>query len=204
MNLGTGMLTALCLLTGIFPLYGLGLINKVVMDLTDQPIIGQLEGNLLLLYSPIEIHGNSISPQIVALTLAVIFGVVYLLIRRLFGKQAERRYGTWDCGYESLNPRMQYSAAAFSKPIKVVFRIMYKSSKNLKIRGALTYHPDSIEYSVTNESLFEKYVYEPISAMVTAFSNKAKYMIQTGSVHTYLLYIFVTVLVLMLYNRMIG
>ena len=99
---------------------------------------------------------------------------------------------------------MQYSASAFSKPIRVVFKILFKSSRNLKIKGVLAYHPDSMEYTTTTESVFEKYVYEPLSAMVTDFSNKAKFTIQTGSVHTYLLYIFVTVLILMLYNRVSG
>lgn len=204
MSMGSGILTAFCLLSGIFPLYMLNLINKVVLELSNQPITGQLQGNLFFIYYPLTIHGNMISPQVIVIALTVIAGAAFLMLRLIFGKQSERRYGTWDCGYESLSPRMQYSAAAFSKPIRVVFKIMFKSSRNLKIKGALTYHPDSMEYSVTTVSVFEKYIYDPVFRLATAFSSKAKFMIQTGSVHTYLLYIFMTVLILMLYNRVAG
>jgi NADH:ubiquinone oxidoreductase subunit 5 (subunit L)/multisubunit Na+/H+ antiporter MnhA subunit len=204
MSIGSGALTLLCLVSGVFPLVALGAINQVVMALTKQPIIGQLQGTIFMLSSPLEIHGNTITPQLIALTLVLIAAALVILLRLIFGKQSLRRYGTWDCGYEALTPRMQYSASAFSKPIRVVFKILFKSSRNLKIKGVLTYHPDSMEYTTTTESVFEKYVYEPLSAMVTDFSNKAKFTIQTGSVHTYLLYIFVTVLILMLYNRVSG
>ncbi len=204
MSLGSGILTALCLLSGIFPLYALGLINRVVLQLANRPILDQLQGNIFFLYSPLEIHGNAISPQIIVLTLVIIAAGALFIERIIFGKEKRREFGTWDCGYEALNPRMQYSAAAFSKPIRVVFKMMFRSSRDLKIKGPLTYHPDAMEYSVTTESLFEKYVYDPVSRMVTAFSRKAKFMIQTGSVHTYLLYIFITTLILMFYNRVIG
>jgi hypothetical protein len=58
-----------------------------------------------------------------------------------------------------------------------------------------------MEYTITTESVFEKYIYVPLLVWVTAWSKRLKLMIQTGSVHTYLLYIFVAMLVLMLYNR---
>ncbi len=204
MSIGSGILTTLCLLSGIFPLYTLNLIDKVVLEMTGQPISGQLQGSLFLLYYPLEVNGNMISPQSIAIILAVLVGVSVVGLRMIFGKNQERRYGTWDCGYEALNSRMQYSGAAFSKPIRIVFKIMFKSSRDLKIKGALVYHPDAMEYSITTESIFEKYIYDPISRLMTGFSSKAKFKIQTGSVHTYLLYIFATVLILMLYNRLIG
>jgi len=64
------------------------------------------------------------------------------------------------------------------------------------------YHPESIEYNVKTESALEKYVYLPFIRGISMLAEKLKFMIQTGSVHAYLLYIFVAVLVLMLYNRM--
>jgi hypothetical protein len=96
---------------------------------------------------------------------------------------------------------MQYSGRAFSKPIKIVFRIFIKSTRELKLVGDALYHPESIEYNVKTESALEKYVYLPFIRGISMLSEKLKFMIQTGSVHAYLLYIFVAVLILMLYNR---
>ncbi|HYE69271.1 MAG TPA: hypothetical protein VEA58_11710, partial [Anaerovoracaceae bacterium] len=106
-----------------------------------------------------------------------------------------------DCGFRSLSPRMQYSGTAFSKPLKIVFKIFFKSSRDLTFQGDHPYHPESMEYTITTESVFEKYVYIPLLVWVTNWSKRLKFMIQTGSVHTYLLYIFAAVLILMLYNR---
>ena len=76
-----------------------------------------------------------------------------------------------------------------------------KSTRELKVEGESPYHPTSMEYQVKTESSLEKYVYLPFIRGISALSEKLKFMIQTGSVHAYLLYIFIAVLVLMLYNR---
>ena len=203
MNIGSGILVTLCLFGGLFPLIFLNFIDKVVVNMTGTTILGQLQGGFFFAYYPLEINGsgNRISPFILFLVLLALIVVALLILRILGGNYVERRYGTWDCGFNVLNSRMQYSATAFSKPIKIVFKIIFKSTKDLKIIGDPPYHPDSIEYTIKTESVFEKYIYIPLLIWTTSLSRRLKFMIQTGSVHTYLLYIFMAVLVLMLYNR---
>jgi hydrogenase-4 component B len=202
MNVAISMLVSFSLLFGLFPRVAVNLMNAVVVDLQGVSIADQLNGNILLVSFPLRINENTISPAL-ALGLCVVVVLLALLLLRGFGgKYTQRIYGTWDCGFKTLTSKMQYSGRAFSKPIKIVFRIFIKSTRELKLVGDALYHPESIEYNVKTESTLEKYVYLPFIRGIAMLSEKLKFMIQTGSVHAYLLYIFVAVLVLMLYNRM--
>lgn len=203
MNLGTGLLASLCLLVGLFPLIPLTLLSRVIAAITGNGVVGQLQGGFLLAWYPLKISGNNnaVSPLLVFIIGILLIVIALLLLRAFGGSYRERKYGTWDCGFHSLTPRMQYSGTAFSKPVKIVFKIFFQSSRDLKIRGNHPYHPESMEYTITTESVFEKYVYVPLLIWITDWSKRLKLMIQTGSVHTYLLYIFIAVLILMLYNR---
>ncbi|MEL7654879.1 MAG: proton-conducting transporter membrane subunit [Bacillota bacterium] len=205
MNLGSGILASLCLVFGLFPLIPIRLLGKVVLATTGNSVLDQLQGGFLFAYYPLKINNNSsaITPALIFLIMILIVVIALMLLRLLGGSYQERKYGTWDCGFRSLNSRMQYTGTAFSKPIKIVFKIFYKSSRDLKLQGDHPYHPESMEYTITTESVFEKYIYVPLLIWVTKWSKRLKFMIQTGSVHTYLVYIFITVLILMLYNRVV-
>lgn len=205
MNLGTGILASLCLLTGLFPMLPLNLLSRVITSITGNGVVDLLQGGFLMAWYPLKISGsnNAVSPFFSFLIVVVLIVLSLLLLRLLGGRYRERKYGTWDCGFHSLTPRMQYSGTAFSKPVKIVFKIFFKSSRDLQYQGGNPYHPESMKYTITTESLFEKYIYVPLLVWVTDWSRRLKFMIQTGSVHTYLLYIFVTVLILMLYNRVV-
>ena len=203
MNIGSGILASLCLLFGLFPLIPISLLSKVVLSITGKAVLDQLQGNFLFTYYPLQINNtsNAITPALIFLIVILLIIIAMILLRMLGGRYQERKYGTWDCGFRSLNSRMQYSGTAFSKPLKIVFKIFYKSSRDLKLQGDHPYHPESIDYTITTESVFEKYIYVPLLIWTTNWSKRLKFMIQTGSVHTYLVYIFITVLVLMFYNR---
>lgn len=201
MNFGIGLLVGLSLLFGLFPRLAVNLLERVVVELQGISIADQLSGNLLVLAFPMNVNVNVISPALAMGLFVTVVLLCLLSLRGIGGKVVRRIYGTWDCGFKALTPRMQYSGRAFSKPIKIVFRIFIKSTRELKREGDALYHPTSIEYNVRTESTLEKMIYLPFIRGVSALSEKMKYMIQTGSVHAYLLYIFVAVLVLMLYNR---
>ncbi|HYE10010.1 MAG TPA: hypothetical protein VEF53_07515, partial [Patescibacteria group bacterium] len=135
----------------------------------------------------------------------VILGVVIasaaIVLVKLAGRNSkERKYGTWDCGFIGLNQRMQYSATGFSKPLRIVLKPLYLPRRELKIEeGASTYYHKSIKYIVSTQSLFELYFYTPIIRLFTQFSKRTRHSIQTGSIHAYLIYIFVTIIALLVY-----
>ncbi len=150
---------------------------------------------------PLQINDSPIMPLWILLALGAFALLIAVAARLIGGPYSDRKYGTWDCGYEGLNARMQYSGTAFSKPLLVVFRMIFKSSRDFTVKGDHQYHPETMEFTLKTDSVFEQYIYGPILHWATAFSKKTKYKIQTGSVHTYLLYIFIAVILLMLYNR---
>lgn len=201
MNIGTGILIVLCLVFGLFPMLFLKLTDSLLVELAGQSVIGQLKGPFLFAEVPLQATGNAISPIMILVTLALLILAALLVIRLIGGKYIERKYGTWDCGFEALNSRMQYSATGFAKPVEIVFRMLFRPSRELKVEGENLYYPESMEYKVSTEPIFEKYIYAPVLQLIKAVSKKTKYAIQTGSVHTYLLYIFIAVLALLLYNR---
>ena len=201
MNIGVGIPVVLCLIIGVFPMLLLRVADKVVFDLLGVSLFGQLKGGLMIVYHPLKIPGSVISPAAALIALTIIAVLAMLVIRVIGGKYIERRYGTWDCGFEALNSRMQYSGEAFSNPIKIVFRMLFRPSNELRAVGGSTYFPESLEYVTEFELIFEKYIYNPAVYLMQLFSNRAKVKIQAGSIHSYLIYIFVTLIVLMTYNR---
>ena len=201
MNIGTGLLIVPCLILGLFPMLFLKLTDNLVKELAGQSIIGQVSGPFLMADYTNKVSGNAISPFAIFIALIVLILATMLVLRLVGGKYIERKYGTWDCGFEALNSRTQYSATGFAKPVEIVFRMLFRPSRKLKVEGELLYHPETMEYSTTMESVFEKYIYAPVLRYIKNISKRIKFTVQTGSVHMYLIYIFITVLALMLYNR---
>jgi NADH:ubiquinone oxidoreductase subunit 5 (subunit L)/multisubunit Na+/H+ antiporter MnhA subunit len=200
MNIGMGILAALCFAVGSFPLLILKLMDKVVFSLVGSSILEQLRGGFVIAYYSLNISGGSISPAVLLIALAGVIVLALVIIRIIGGKYIERTYGTWDCGFEALNSRMQYSSTGFSKPIKIVFRILFRPARKTVVTGDFPYHPESIEYTTTSEPIFEKYIYNPFYERIRKFSKRTSFKVQTGSIHNYLIYIFMTVLILMIYN----
>lgn len=194
---GMGILAVLCLFAGLFPMAVISLIDGVSVSLGGASLIGQLRGGVALVWLPLAIAGGSVSPLNLLAALFVIMLITWLVVRIVGGKHIKRQYGTWDCGFEALNPRMQYSATGFSKPIKIVFRLLFRPSRGLKVTGGTKYHPKKMEYTVTSESIIEKYLYEPFTGFIQRLSTKTKYSVQTGSIRQYLAYIFIALIVLM-------
>lgn len=202
MNAGIGILVGLCLLTGIFPMTIIGFADKTIESLVGVTITEKMTGNLFVSTYPVIIGSNSISPLAGLILLVLMAIITVVAVRLIGGKTIERKYLTWDCGFKPLNSRMQYTSGGYSKPLNIIFRFLFRPTRNLQQKGLNIYHPEEMEYIMTTEPIFEKYLYEPVIRFVRGLSSLAKQKIQTGSIHAYLIYIFVTVLVLMLYNRL--
>ncbi len=200
---GSGILVALCLVLGLFPTLFLRLADPVVAGLTGVGLNGMIQGWFSLRAKAAGTTDPAVFTPL--LVLAALIGIIILslvVIRLIGGRYIERRYGTWDCGFEAINARMQYSAMGFAKPIRIVFRFLFRPTRELKVGGSLSYHPESLEYTVHTESLIEKYLYEPLTVFVRKASFKTRAAIQTGSIRRYLAYILLALLAVMLYNML--
>ncbi len=139
-------------------------------------------------------QGGYLSSPLIALAL-VVFAASALGVYLSFGRKKAVSYNTWDCGYYKLDSRNEYTATAFSKPFRIAFGFfLMPYRKTQKIRDSF-YHVKSFIYETRTTQVFRKYVYEPLLALVFK-SAKSIRRIQPGSIHLYIGYIFITLLLL--------
>ena len=130
----------------------------------------------------------------------IVFGIISFVIYRIFGKAKSVISKTWDCGYYKFDSRNEYTATAFSKPFRIAFSFfLLPYRKTQKIRESF-YHIKSFTYETHTTKVIKKYIYDPVLTLVF---KTAKFMrrMQPGSIHLYLGYVFVTLLLLIIFMR---
>ena len=139
-----------------------------------------------------------ISPTLIALLLIAVLGLTQLVMWGLRVNRRLRLSDTWGCGRIGQTPRMEYTATAFAEPLRRVFAELYRPTKELTI----DFHPESkyfvqsIEYRTEIRSWFEEYLYSPLIGAVRWVSLR-RVRLQSGSLHGYLAYLFVVLIVLL-------
>ncbi|MDO8661842.1 MAG: proton-conducting transporter membrane subunit [Candidatus Omnitrophota bacterium] len=142
-------------------------------------------------------RGIYLSVPLLAIWL-IVLGVLGFAIYKLFWKGKSVIYKTWDCGYYNMDSRNEYTATAFSKPFRIAFSFfLLPYRKTQKIRDSF-YHVKSFAYETHTTLIFKKYIYDPAIALVLTTA-KAMRRIQPGSIHLYLGYIFITLLLLIIF-----
>jgi hydrogenase-4 component B len=200
MRLGAGLLAVLCLALGIFPSLLLKMLGPLVSDLTGIAFIEEFPNPNFGLIIPFDSIRSGIAPLPVVMALLLVAGLSWSVIKIILRQKPQRTGSTWDCGFERLTPRMQYSATGFSKPFRIIFRGLFRPCRELQVKQGLSpYHQESLRYIVSTESVFEKYLYRPVFKKLTATAIQIQKRVQTGSVHTYLVYILLMIILLMIY-----
>ena len=130
-------------------------------------------------------------------------GLVWLAVRNA-GPSGSPRISkeTWGCGILAQHPTMEYTSAGFSEPIVVIFKKIYRT----EISSTRVYADtkESIFKSGTATihliKFFEERLYLPVACAVSQVSSQVSKM-QNGKLDTYMLYIFIAVLTLMIFTR---
>jgi hydrogenase-4 component B len=97
---------------------------------------------------------------------------------------------------------MEYTATAFAEPLRRVFAALYRPTQDLSI----DFHPESryfvqsIEYRTEIRPWFERMLYAPMVSLLRAAADRVRHL-QAGSLHLYLLYMTVALLVLLVATR---
>jgi len=198
MKAGMFFLSFLAVVFGIFA----GLIIKLLAKVAGTAI------NIDISSMSFSLSNFTLSPQIGINTYLstpllglclIVLGVTGFGIYKLFGR-GRRIYKTWDCGYYKLDWRNEYTATAFSKPFRIAFSFfLLPYRKTQKIRESF-YHVKSITYETYTTKVFKKYIYDLLLALVFKLA-KSMRRLQPGSIHLYLGYIFITLLLLIIFMR---
>jgi len=138
---------------------------------------------------------DRVVPIALALALAGGLGLTALLAMRV--RRGVRHAPTWGCG-GVLSARNEYTATAFSKPLMMVFRAVYRPTREVEAVTRISpYFPDEVRYRAEIEPTFERFVYEPLARAVLGVASGMR-MLQAGSLHAYLAYVIVLVVSLVL------
>lgn len=144
----------------------------------------------------------TISPLWVALILVLLILAVFAGLRAFGANFGRRYYETWGCGRALQTAEFEYTASSFANPFKRVFAFLYRPIEETEIEA----HPESrffvrtITYRHETRSIIEDSIYAPIVAAVQRITAKA-HTVQSGNVHSYLLYILVALLMLLLWAK---
>ena len=148
------------------------------------------------------VHGaagiGQMSPLLIAGALAAAM-LIAVFVVRLVRRGSPRVSDTWGCGRIQQTARMEYTASAFAEPLRRVFTALYRPTADITVRV----HPESRFFvrSVTYQSgvqpWFETVLYDPLLRAVCSTSRAVR-RLQAGSVHLYLLYVTIALLVALL------
>jgi hydrogenase-4 component B len=142
-------------------------------------------------------NGARLSGPLIALVLVGAGLAAYGALRLLSGKRRVTAGRTWDCGYYALDARTEYSATGFSKPFRIAFSFFLKPYRRTELIKESHYHVRSMRYEVYTTPVIKRYIYGPALALVLSTA-KVMRRLQTGSIHFYIAYIFITIVILLL------
>jgi formate hydrogenlyase subunit 3/multisubunit Na+/H+ antiporter MnhD subunit len=109
-----------------------------------------------------------------------------------------KRYLTWDCGYGSLSARSLIAPSSYSRPLADLFRPILQYKVTSQIEGRDRRHfPELITVEAKTISLIANLIYLPAMRAVDA-AGRGLIRLQTGSIHIHLLYVFATLLILVI------
>jgi len=149
--------------------------------------------------SPGTAHGGTISTAGIALFF-LLAGAAFALPLAMRWRRRSVRGPAWDCGLPGLTADNEYTATAFSKPLRMIFSALYRPRREIQAEYEVSpYYPSAIRFESEIEPTFEKHLYDPLRQWIMAVANRMK-GIQAGSINLYLAYIFLTLILLLLFG----
>jgi hydrogenase-4 component B len=180
-----GLLAALCLVIGVFPAAAARLLEPAI-----RPWLAATPGGA---------EGLAALVPFSALTLlAMVLGAAALLLalgfRRRLRSAATGTTGTWDCGYAAPAASMQYSSSSFAEILVKLFAPLLRPRSHLPALREL--FPRGAHFaSHVPEVVLELVMIPLFRSADQRFS--AVRRLQHGQLHLYILYVFVTLMMLL-------
>ncbi|WP_319243068.1 hydrogenase 4 subunit B [uncultured Propionivibrio sp.] len=192
-RIGLLWLTSGCFLLGLVPHMIIALLDPVAQLLVGGGL-GEVTPHGWWLLAPIHPDRASYSAAVFFGSLACFIPLVYWLVHRfLHGRFT--RVPPWDCGFPLQTPRMQDTAEGFGQPIRRIFTSFLRRTRE---------HPSPFDTAPRYRSIVEDpiwyAVYLPVARLVERATRLIAFL-QQGRIAIYLMYSFVTLLVLLVLTR---
>jgi hydrogenase-4 component B len=187
-------LAACCVGLGVFPGFVLRVLEAVMVSLPGlQPPPDLVQGGLGMASGLASF--DHVIPVMLGMALLGAWAVTGLLTAR---HAAARRVPTWGCGGQ-LTARTEYTATAFSKPLMMIFRAVYRPTREVEALTEVSpYFPHEVRYHAEIEPTFERHVYGPVVRAVLRVATGMR-VLQAGGLHAYLAYVIALVVSLVLF-----
>src|SRR5216684_1985901 len=198
MLIGMGWLTIACVALGLGVTWFLPVFDAMTEQLLGVRVGASLvSGHGLVLSSGVP-HGGTVSTAVIAAVMVVLLAPAALLVSAGVRRFGRKRGPVWDCGLPGLTEANEYTATAFSKPLRMIFSALYQPRREIQaVFDVSPYYPKEIHFESEIEPTFEKRLYNPLQDLLLWVSTRMR-AIQAGSIHAYLAYIFITLVVLLL------
>lgn len=188
-RLGLGWLALGCVAVGVLPQYALDATAGVT-----QALIGTSlqRGPAPWWIAPVATVQASYNGLWLLAGLVLVFAAAFVLVRRLYHGRV-RRTAPWNCGYPWLTPRMQDTAEGFGQPIRRIFGPVFRIQREVPSPADA-----APRYAIRIEDRFWYALYQPIATAVRGMAD-AVAVLQRGRLAVYLLYSFLTLIVLLVF-----
>lgn len=190
-RLGLLWLALVTLGLGLFPAtFVTGLIDPVTRFLTGSGLAAATQTSGWLL-TPVAVERASYSPLVFlgVVSLGILLAVVLV---RIFYHGRSRRAPAWDCGFPAQTARMQDSAEGFGQPILHIFSPFFRVER--EVPGPFDTMP---RYRLESNDHFWRWLYLPVARLIECLASWIG-RLQQGRMALYLLYSFLTLIVLLL------
>jgi hydrogenase-4 component B len=181
-----GVLAFFCLVGGLAPSLFLTLVQPVIAMLAPAAVSG---ARLPASFALFPLFGIGL---IAAVT------VIWLVVRTTINSRGVAADSTWGCGYLAPTPRMQYTGAAFSEFWANLTRSLSRCLTRKPDPDGIAPHAEPFSYA-PEETILERIIRPlfDLAGIGCAFIRR----LQHGQLHIYMLYIFITLILLITWVR---
>lgn len=187
MLLPMGFFALLCLLIGLLPQHALGLLSPVLNTLMSAQSVAALRPEYTAAMGLLSLSAFLLAGAVLAAALFWWFRL----------RQAPFSHAaTWGCGYQRASARMQYVSSSFSEIVVSVFNGIIRQRTERPLLCGLFPGPSSC-LDLPTETVLERIIRPLFTVAGVSFAFLRR--LQHGQMHLYMIYIFATLFILMLW-----
>ncbi len=205
---GMGILAGFCALLGVAPFLALAAMHRSLLELTGASLGS---GSAVAFPTALPSPGAGVSlpfaPGAVALLLAGMLLVSWALWRLRGVPRRDTVGPAWECGGEPTTARAEPTALGYAQPIEHLFHPYYRPRDRIELGGSegpgRAGMAPVVGFGREIEEPVRKYLYHPLAGGLLGVA-RATSRLQSGRIHAYLVYMFVTLVGLLLLLRLVG
>lgn len=144
----------------------------------------------------------SLSPLLLAVGLLAAMIATLGVVRAVRSAPTRRGADTWSCGRSVQTARMEYTATSFAEPLQRVFDDILRPDLDVGVdhRAESRYYVEAVRYRQGIRDAVEHRLYDPV-LRAAGWWGRAARGLQNGSIHRYLAYAMVTLIVVLMVAR---